>query len=203
MNKKIIHDTLILAALTLVMGLLLAIIYGITKEPIAIAKEQKKVEAYKEVFKDASDFEEVEINEEQTEQLLEENGFKDSIDEVVAAYATDGSLIGYVITVTAKDGSQGTITLSIGIALDGTMYGYSITDISETPNLGTKVDEEPFKGQFFEKNVSSFEVVKSEAQNESQIEAVTGATISSKAVANACNAALLYYTNELQGGVAS
>ena len=46
------------------------------------------------------------------------------------------------ITVTAKDGSQGSITFSVGIKNDGTVNGYSITDISETPGLGMKAEEE-------------------------------------------------------------
>ena len=64
--------------------------------------------------------------------------------------------LGYVLTVTAKDGSQGSITFSVGIQNDGTVNGYSITSISETPGLGMKAQEEPFYSQFEGKNVDLY-----------------------------------------------
>jgi electron transport complex protein RnfG len=105
-----------------------------------------------------------------------------------------------VLTVTAKDGSQGSITFSVGIQNDGTVNGYSITDISETPGLGMKAQEEAFYGQFEDKNVESFNVVKSTPSSDDEIEAISGSTITSKAMANGVNACLLYFRNELAGG---
>ena len=58
MNKKIVHDALILTAFTLVLGFLLGAVYEITKEPIAAAEKAALDEAYKVVFKDAASFEE-------------------------------------------------------------------------------------------------------------------------------------------------
>ncbi len=70
--------------------------------------------------------------------LLEQNGYSDEINGVQEALDKDGNVLGYVITVTAKDGSQGNITFSVGIKNDGTVNGYSITSMSETPGLGIK-----------------------------------------------------------------
>ena len=56
MNKQIVHDALILTAFTLVLGLILGVVYGITKEPIDKANEQAKNEAYQAVFADADSF---------------------------------------------------------------------------------------------------------------------------------------------------
>ena len=50
MNKKIVHDALILFAFTVVLGLLLGVVYGITKEPIEKVNYEKTQAAYKEVF---------------------------------------------------------------------------------------------------------------------------------------------------------
>ena len=57
MNKKIVHDALILTAFTLVLGLILGIVYGITKDPIDKANADTARAAYQEVFKDAVSFE--------------------------------------------------------------------------------------------------------------------------------------------------
>lgn len=149
MNKKIIKDALILTAFTLVLGFLLGIVYEVTKEPIAKVNYEKQQNAFKQVFSNADKFEAVEFDKEEALTLMEENGFKDSIDDVQAALDTSGDVLGYVITVTAKDGSQGTITFSVGIQNDGTVNGYSITSISETPGLGMKAKtDEKFYGQF-------------------------------------------------------
>ena len=54
--NKIIKNTLILTVITVVSGLLLGVVYGITKEPIAAAQENTKQEAYRAVLTDASEF---------------------------------------------------------------------------------------------------------------------------------------------------
>lgn len=200
MNKKIVHDALILTAFTLVLGLLLGIVYGITKDPIDKANEEAKKAAYQAVFADAAGFNEVEYDKEAANALVSGEGFSDTIDTVVEAVDQSGSSLGYVITVTAKDASQASITFSVGIRNDGTVNGYSITDIAETPGLGMKAEEEAFYSQFQNKNVSAFTVVKQTPAADSEIEAITGSTITSKAMANGCNAAIYYFQNALGGG---
>ena len=201
MNKKIIKDALILTAFTLVLGFLLGIVYEVTKEPIAKVNYEKQQNAFKQVFSNADKFEAVEFDKEEALTLMEENGFKDSIDDVKAAIDTSGDVLGYVITVTAKDGSQGTITFSVGIQNDGTVNGYSITSISETPGLGMKAKtDDKFYGQFENMNVDSFVVVKQETTKDGEIEAISGSTITSKAMANGCNAAICYFNTKLEGG---
>ena len=200
MNKKIVHDALILTAFTLVLGMLLGIVYEVTKEPIAAANLAAAQEAYKEVFEDADSFEALDgFDAEAATAVATENGYSDSIDDIQEALDASGSVIGYVITVTAKDGSQGSITFSVGIKNDGTVNGYSITDISETPGLGMKAQEEEFYSQFENKKVDAFTVVKQKPASDDQIEAITGSTITSKAMANGCNAALYYFQNALGG----
>lgn len=198
MNKKIIHDALILTAFTLALGLILGVVYEITKAPIAAANKAATEAAYKEVFEEASTFEPQEFDKEQVNKTVAEAGYSDTIDDVEAAKDASGNTLGYVITVTAKDGSQGSITFSVGIQTDGTVNGYSITDIAETPGLGMKAEEESFYSQFQNKQVDAFTVVKQAASNESEIEAITGSTITSAAMANGCNAAILYFKTYLQ-----
>ena len=200
MNKKIVHDALILTAFTLVLGLILGIVYGITKDPIDKANADTARAAYQEVFKDAVSFEAYEYDKDEANQIVADGGYKDTIDDIQSALDDNGNTLCYVITVTAKDGSQGSITFSVGISNDGTVNGYSITDISETPGLGMKAEDEEFYSQFQNKAVDAFTVVKQAPSADNEIEAITGSTITSKAMANGCNAAILYFQNKLQGG---
>lgn len=189
MNKKIVHDALVLFAFTVVLGLILGVVYGITKPSIDQVNYEKTQAAYKQVFEDAASFEEYsDFDADAAAALMTEKGFSDQIDSVNTALDASGNVIGYVLTVTAKDASQASITFSVGIQNDGTVNGYSITNIAETPGLGMKAQEEAFYSQFEGKNVDSFTVVKAAPSSDSEIESISGATITSKAMANGVNA---------------
>lgn len=198
--KKIVHDAAILTAFTLVLGFLLGLVYEITKAPIEAANAAAAQAAYKEVFADAASFEALEgFDKDAATEAVVAAGYTDSIDAIQVAKDASGADLGYVITVTAKDASQSTITFSVGIKNDGTVNGYSITDIAETPGLGMKAEEESFYSQFKGKLVDTFNVVKSAPASDEEIESISGATITSKAMANGVNAALTYFRSELGG----
>ena len=199
MNKQIVHDALVLTAFTLVIGVILGAVYGITKAPIDKANDEAKKEAYQAVFADADNFNQKDFDADEANKIVSDAGYDDTINDVEEAVDASGNVLGYVITFTAKDGSQGSITFSVGIQNDGTVNGYSITDISETPGLGMKAKDEEFYSQFENKKVDSFTVVKQTPSSDDQIEAITGSTITSKAMANGCNAAILYFQNALGG----
>lgn len=204
MNKKIVKDALILTAFTLVLGFVLGLVYEITKDPIAEAKEAATQAAYQEVFPDARYFEAIEgFDKEAATKIVTDAGYADEISDVQAAYDSEGGqVLGYVITVTAKDASQANITFSVGIRNDGTINGYSITDIAETPGLGMHAEDEDFIAQFQNKQVDAFTVVKTTPASDSEIESITSATITTKAIANGVNACIVYFQNELAGGAA-
>lgn len=110
-----------------------------------------------------------------------------------------GNLLGYVITVTTREGYGGDIQFSIGVRLDGTLNGMSILSISETAGLGMQA-EDVLKPQFADKQVEQFEYTKNGATSENQIDAISGATITTNAVTNGVNAGLYYFRTELGGG---
>ena len=125
MNEKsaMIKDALILFAITVVAGLLLGVVYDVTKEPIAQQKEKAKQEACADVFAAAAAFETV--TDAQGAAMSDAvNGV--DIDEVMYAMDGDGNLAGYVITVTDHEGYGGDIQFSMGVTLDGTLNGISI-----------------------------------------------------------------------------
>ena len=182
------------------LGFILALVYAVTEKPREEAAQKTVQAAYQQVFKDADSFEDYDFDADEANKLVSDAGYKDTIDGVVTALDSSKNVLGYVITVTAKDGSQGSITFSVGIKNDGTVNGYSITSISETPGLGKKAEEADFYKQFENKKVDKFDVVKTTPSKEDEIEAITGSTITSKAMANGCNAAITYFQNKLQGG---
>lgn len=200
MNKKIVHDAMILTAFTLVIGLILGMVYMITKPRIDAANLEAAQKAYKEVFETADSFEALaDFDKNEATDYIVSQGYTDSLDDVQVAKDVSGNTVGYVITVTAKDASQATITFSVGIQNDGTVNGYSITDIAETPGLGMKAQDADFIAQFRNKLVDAFTVVKNPPASDSEIESISGATITSKAIANGCNAALVYFRDQLGG----
>ncbi|MGN0342006.1 MAG: RnfABCDGE type electron transport complex subunit G [Roseburia sp.] len=201
MNKKIVHDALILMAFTLVLGFVLGLVHDITEEPINAAEQQKTEAAYKQVYAEADSFRVYQdFDADEAESLMNEYGYSDEITDVEEALDASGNVLGYVITVTAKDASQANITFSVGITGDGVVNGYSITSISETPGLGDKAQNEEFYSQFEGKQVDKFTVVKQTPAQDSEIEAISGATITSKAMTNGVNACITYFSQILQGG---
>lgn len=112
--------------------------------------------------------------------------------KVTEAYAVtiDGAAAGYAFKVVAG-GSQGDIEMIVGVDADNTVTGVSIVDHAETSGIGTKVmgDEPTTSGtgaltQFIGKSGAGTLVVKS------NIDAVSGATVSTKGVTKGVNAAL-------------
>ena len=92
----------------------------------------------------------------------------------------DGKIIAYVVPGESK-GYGGAIKMLVAVSSDGKVIDYSILTSNETPGLGSKAAEEPFKSQFKGKKADTLTVTK-EASNTENIQALTGATISSKAV---------------------
>ena len=193
--KSMMKDAAILFAITLIAGLLLGVVYEVTKEPIALQQTKRKNEACKEVFQDASNFEVLELS-------MPEIGEKASatINSVSAAVAEDGSTLGYVLDITTHEGYNGDIQFTMGIRMDGTVNGISLLSIAETPGLGMKA-EEVLKPQFAEKNVGQFTYTKTGAMTSDEIDAISGATITTNALVNGVNAGLECFKNELGGGV--
>lgn len=202
--KKIIKDTLILTIITVVAGFCLGYVYDITKEPIAKTQELAKQNAYKAVFMDADSFAEDEISHvANADVILEGGGFNGvKIDEALAALDASGNVIGYVLTVTDSEGYGGDITITMGIKSDGTLNGIEILSISETAGLGMRANTDEFKGQFANKQVEQFAYTKTGAKSDYEIDALSGATITTKAVLNAVNGGLLYVKTAM-GGVAN
>lgn len=201
--SKIIKDAIALTLITLVAGMALGAVHGITKEPIARQEALAKEAAYKEVFADAESYETVEMTDELANQLrssLDSEGYKaQSIDEVVDAVDGSGNSLGYVITVITSEGYGGDIKFSMGIQADGTMNGISILSISETAGLGMRANTDEFKSQFVGKNTDQIVYTKNGASADNEIDALSGATVTTNAMTNGVNAGLCAF-RVMEGG---
>lgn len=186
---KIIRLSLVLLLITAVTGIILGAVYTMTLEPIRAAKEREKMEALAATLPGAKEFKSIEVK---------DGGIIKEINE-----GSDGAaLVGYNFTVEPK-GYAGPIELVVGIAKDGKVMDIKILKHGETPGLGAKATEPKFSDQFKNKAVSKIEVSKNPPANDSEIQAISGATITSRAVASGVNAALDYWKAKLSGGSAA
>lgn len=192
-----------LCIITLVAGAALSGVYALTKDTIAAQKLAKEQESYRAVCADAAEF----VNDEAIDAKIAElaGGIygtdygKVYINKALIGKNAAGETVGYVISATSGDGFDGDIVMSIGLDLNGVVTGIEFTSISETAGMGMKVTEAAFKDQFLGDDVAAFEVNKSGGSTEpQQIDSVTGATISSRAVTNTVNAARDFYAANMK-----
>ncbi len=197
MSSESIKNTISLMLITLIAGLLLGAVYEITKEPIRKENQRAKEEAYKAVFADADAFEDVKIDEDKVAKALDEKGLDATINEAMKVLDKSGQQIGYVLTVTDHEGYGGDIQFAMGVQSDGTLNGISFLSISETAGLGMKAKEDAFRKQFEGKKTDQIVYTKNGAKADNEIDALSGATITTNAVTNGVNAGL-YFISTLQ-----
>ena len=194
--KGIFKAITVIMLITVIMGAILGTVYSITKEPIAQAEEKAKQDAYKEVFPEADEiitYGDEELDYKAVNDVLGNYGYlNDHIDEISLAEDADGALAGYVIVVTTNQGYNGEIKLVVGLKTDLTITGISFLTLAESPGLGMEADKDKFKSQFVGRNVGidGFNYTKTGAVADNEIDALSGATITTSAVVNAVNAAV-------------
>lgn len=188
--KKILKDTLILAIITIVSGLLLGLVYMITKEPIAIQNEKTKLAAYNSVFAELDSYEEIEELEE-AQKAVKNAGYSAVIlNEVVRAFDKDKKELGLIITVTDKDGYGGDIKMTVGIDVTGTITGLEILEINETAGLGMKAKDASFRKQYIGINADKVEYTKNGKTKDNEIDAISSATVTTSAVTDGVNGSI-------------
>ena len=218
--KRIVKDTLILFAITLIAGLLLGGVYKITKSPIEAQAKAKTEKAYKAVFQKY--YEQVSDAEGAAESIVSAMSFNEwsadelaqladdfgrelgantanTLDALVTAYDGD-SVAGYVVTITNSEAYGGSIQMSVGILADGTVAGVEILSISETPGLGMTAQNDSFLGQFTGVATDAFTYTKTGKQADNEIDAISSATYTTKSMTNGVNAALAAYRAMMKKG---
>lgn len=190
MNKKeilgIIKTTAILTVICVVITAALAVTNKFTKDRIDELSVANQQEAMQRIIK-ADEYKKGKVN------------YKGEETEFNVAVA-QGETKGFIFTLNAK-GYGGDVAVMTGIDTNGTVIAVEVTDAAnETPGLGQNVAKEDFYNQYKGKT-ENIEVVKNGASG-NQIQAVTGATISSNAVTEAVNESIeIYKTIEQSGGI--
>ena len=180
-NKKstFLNMALALIVITVVAGFSLGFVNDLTLEPKARAKLAKKVNALKLVlpaFDNDLVSEVVRIKSEVA---------KDSMEIYPAFQGTE--FVGAAVIGSSEKGFSGLVKIMVGFKPDGSMQDIVVLEQKETPGLGTKMKEEKFLGQFRDKNPSDFDL--KVGKDGGDVDALTGATISTRAFTEAAQSA--------------
>ena len=192
-----VKDAMTLFAITLIAGVALGGVYEVTKGPIEQATIAANNATYKEVFAEAQSFEEIaDADLGGCNAGLAASEFGNvGIESVMAAKDASGADIGLVVNSYSNDRYGGKVGISVGLKEDGSITAIGIRETSDTPGLGLKAKDAPFKDQYIGKTAEKLSVTKSGNAGDAEINAISGATITSDAVTNAVNAALYYQQN--------
>lgn len=159
-----------LMVITIVSGGVLGFVYGLTKPAIDQVEDNKNLKAINEVLKT-----DVEIVKTETQVI-------DDLTYNIAFDAND-NFIGAAIKTYSNNGFSGKVELMVGVLNNGIINKVSILAQAETPGLGANMVQDKFKSQFYGKDPKAFTLkVKKDGGD---VDAITAATISSRAVAEA------------------
>ena len=185
--KDILKPALILFVICLVVTALLAGTNLLTKDKIAEQSALEAEQSRKVVLSDADSFEEA------------DGYYIGKANNETVGYVFQTEAKGYVFQTEAK-GYGGAVKVMTGISADGQITGVVILEHSETPGLGANAEKASFTDQFKqtapEKGIT---LVKNKAPSDGEIEAMTGASITSRAVTNAVNEAITKYNTVKEG----
>lgn len=173
---------LVLLLVCAISGGVLAVSNSITAPIIAEIEKEGSFGAFGEFFPEADDF--IAVDEALLADIMANNNFVKEIYEVKKSEET----IGYAFK-TASNGYDGDIITVSGFNMDGTVAGIKVVEHGETPSLGGRIEEEPFRSSFAGKS-SENELVPSEAPSaDNEVLLLSGATISTKGVLAGINGA--------------
>ena len=153
----------------------------ITLEPIENQRRRTEERTLQAVFPQAASFNKIDI---------EHSG---DITGIFESLSAEGEIIGYVVRL-APEGYSGKIHLMTGISKTGPkVTGMRVMSHTETPGLGSLATLESFYGKFTNRKLAEFKIVKVYGGGENEIAALTGATITTRAVVKAVNEAIDWF----------
>lgn len=175
---------IVLGLITALTSLLLAYVFTVTEEPINIAKQQKLNNAIAEVVPGLTSF-----NESTVACTDGDLTFYDALDE-------NGKSIGTAVKSFDNNGFNGTVVIMVGFDTIGNVIKTIPLEQKETPGLGDKMDvkKSDFTQQFDGVNTRNF--IFKVKKDKGDVDAITAATISSRAYCNALQRAVAAYQAE-------
>lgn len=220
-KTNMMKDAVILCVITLVLGAVLAGVYMLTKKPIddAMAKANNEAcvavvvsgDAVKNTIATGEAVKYLSTHDLNNQEVKEEDGSAELLSQYVdikEIHPTENG--GYVYLADALKGYSGKISFALGIDQYGATTGISITSQSETAGLGAKCQDEEFQQRFVDVyNISETdELYSKEAPAEekltdpdgrernlkTKVQAITGATVTSRAITRAVKGIYFYNT---------
>lgn len=185
--KSVLNIGLRLTLIALLAAAALGYTNYITKGPIAEQQQAAKELSMAQVLSAADHFEAAGVPDEWTDRIAEAH----------IGYDADNNMAGYAITAVQK-GFGGAVSVMVGFDSDGSCTGASILSHNETPGLGAEAAKPAFIDQYNGKT-APLTVTKSGSPGESEIQAITGATITSRAVTDAVNNAAEFVNTLAEG----
>lgn len=204
MGKKLesnfINMVVVLFAVTLIASAAVGYVYSLTAEPINLAKQAKQVNAIRQVIpgefdnNPSMDAWKIATDSKLDYPYLYKEKKPDSL--VVYPAKKNGELIGTAVKTLSNNGFGGQVWLMVGFNRDGSIYNYSVLEHKETPGLGSKMDiwfTKEGKGSIIGKipGTTGLKVTK----DGGDVDAITAATISSRAFLDAVNRAAAAISN--------
>jgi electron transport complex protein RnfG len=190
--RETIKLVIVLCVLCLAWSALLGYVNAITVGPIAEIAAANASAARKDVMPSAGDEIVEQVSEDDVNRIAEQIGAPGQIASIYKA-TNNGEIVGYTIATT-NNGFGGAVEVLTGITTDDKISGVRITSHSETPGLGAKSTDPTFYEQYSGKDANgSIAVKKGGGATETQVDAITGATITSRAVTEAVNIASKAY----------
>ena len=186
--KELFKLTVVLTIICSLAATALALVYTITKEPIAHQQRLKKLKAIKAVQPDYDNEPDQDFIDLKTDETAEEDG------GLTRFYITrKGDTPTGVVFMASAVGYGGLIDLMVGVNPEGTITGVQVLRHTETPGLGAKITEDTFIQQFPERNLQNTNwALKKEGGD---IDQISGATISPQAVVKALNQGLTFFSD--------
>ena len=159
-------------------------------------------EGFRKSFPEADSFEvmDFELIQDCNKELASSDFGDVGVDAAAAAKDRDGALMGWVVNAHSKDSYMGNVAVSVAFESGGTIRGLEFLVLEDTPGLGMRASEDVFKEQFEGKGGEALTVTDSGNPGDSQIDAISGATITSNAVTNAVNGAMYYVHHYTEAG---
>ena len=182
-----------LTVIALLAGLALSGVYSMTKDTIDLQKSAAAAAAYKSVLPEAESFEMFTDKAEFLGGEVYGSEFgRVYINDALVGKDAAGNIVGYAVSVTSAEGYDGNVTLSLGVDTEGRINGISFTELHETPGKGMLCGEPAFMDQFAGLQAQKLSLG-------TEVDGITGVTITSKAVTNAVNAGLDFINTQLRG----
>lgn len=180
--KEIIRLGAILLSICLVAALALAVTNDLTIDKILEQRELANQEARQAVLSEATSFES--LQEADLSSIIE----NEAIVKEVYVGLKDGTIIGYVVKSTPT-GFGGAVEVTTGIGIDAMIKGVRIGSHQETPGLGANATLPSFFEQYAGMSAAELGVSKT-MKSDTEIMAITGATITSRAVTDGVNTSI-------------